>query len=145
MPHTSLTLRALRARPVVLKLKRPVVARIATITDWPLILIDLEIEEGVVGRAYLEPYLPRALRYLVPMLQDLGTQLAGRPVAPVELFDAARRSLQFVGYGGLAMIAAAKSSGSIGVTSSRSTAKTWRYRSSSMPSSGPTSPRRRRS
>jgi len=42
MPHTSLTLRALRARPVVLKLKRPVVARIATITDWPLILSDLE-------------------------------------------------------------------------------------------------------
>ena len=46
------------------------------------------------------------MRYLVPMLHDLGEQLAGRPVAPVELFDAARRSLHFVGYGGLAMIAA---------------------------------------
>jgi mandelate racemase len=102
-----LTLRGIRARPVLLPLARPVVARIATITEWPLVLIDLETEEGIVGRAYLEPYLPRALRYLVPMLQDLGTQLAGRPVAPVELFDAARRSLQFVGYGGLAMIAAA--------------------------------------
>jgi mandelate racemase len=40
------------------------------------------------------------------MLHDLGEQLAGRPVAPIELFDAARRSLHFVGYGGLAMIAA---------------------------------------
>ncbi len=81
-------------------------ARIATITDWPLILIDLETAEGVTGRSYLEPYVPRAMRYLVPMLHDLGEQLAGRPVAPVELFDAARRSLHFVGYGGLAMIAA---------------------------------------
>ncbi len=32
-----LTLRPIQARPVVLKLKRPILARIATITDWPLI------------------------------------------------------------------------------------------------------------
>ena len=101
-----LTLRRIRARPVLLELERPIVARIATITEWPLILIDLETEEGVTGRSYLEPYVPRAMRYLVPMLHDLGELLAGRPVAPVELFDAARRSLHFVGYGGLAMIAA---------------------------------------
>jgi len=41
----------IRARPVVLKLKRPVVARIATLTEWPLILIDLHTEEGVIGRS----------------------------------------------------------------------------------------------
>jgi mandelate racemase len=40
------------------------------------------------------------------MLHDLGALLKGRPVAPAELFDAARKSLHFVGYGGLAMIAA---------------------------------------
>jgi len=62
MRHPSLTLRSIRARPVVLKLKRPVVARIATITDWPLILIDLETEEGIVGRSYLEPYVPKAMK-----------------------------------------------------------------------------------
>ena len=53
----KLTIRRVRARPIVLKLERPVVARIATITDWPLILIDLETEEGIVGRSYLEPYI----------------------------------------------------------------------------------------
>jgi mandelate racemase len=105
MRHPSLTLRSLRARPVVLKLERPVVARIATITDWPLILIDLETEEGVVGRAYLEPYLPKAMKYLVPVLRDLGTLLKGRRIAPVEFYEAARKSLQFVGYQGLSMIA----------------------------------------
>jgi hypothetical protein len=35
-------------------LKRPVFARIATLTDWPMILIDLLTEEGIVGRSYLE-------------------------------------------------------------------------------------------
>ena len=105
MRHPSLTLRGIRARPVVLRLERPVVARIAAISDWPLILIDLETEEGVVGRAYLEPYVPKAMTYLVPALRHLGALLKGRPIAPVELYEAARKSLHFVGYQGLSMIA----------------------------------------
>lgn len=107
MPNISLTVRDISARPVVLPLKRPIVARIATITEWPLILIDLLTEEGIVGRSYLEPYIVKSMRYLVPALNDLGALLKGRPVAPVELFEAARKSLHFVGYEGLSMIAAA--------------------------------------
>jgi mandelate racemase len=101
----SLTLDSIRARAVILKLKRPVVARIATITEWPLVLIDLTTREGVVGRSYLEPYIVRAMRYLVPALHDLGDVLRGRRIAPVELHDAARKSLHFVGYQGLSLIA----------------------------------------
>ena len=41
MQLAPLTFKSIRARAVVLKLRRPVVARIATITDWPMILIDL--------------------------------------------------------------------------------------------------------
>ena len=107
MQFESLTFKDLRARPVVLKLRRPVIARIATITDWPLILIDLYTEEGVVGRSYLEPYLIKSMRYLVPALNDLGDLLKGSTVAPVEIYDAARKSLHFVGYQGLSMIAVA--------------------------------------
>ncbi|MEP9390595.1 hypothetical protein [Mesorhizobium sp. KR9-304] len=106
MHPPALTMRGITARPVVLKLKRPIVARIATITEWPLILIDLMTEEGITGRSYLEPYLLKSMRYLVPAIDDLGTMLKGRPVAPVDLFEAARKSLHFVGYEGLAMIAA---------------------------------------
>jgi mandelate racemase len=62
MSLERLTLKSIRARPVLLKLKRPVVARIATLTDWPLILIDLHTEEGVIGRSYLEPYIRNAMR-----------------------------------------------------------------------------------
>jgi mandelate racemase len=103
----SLTLRSIEARPVLLKLERPIVARIATITDWPLVLIDLHTEEGIVGRSYLEPYIPKSMRYLVPALQDLGELLKGRAVAPIELYEAGRKSLHFVGYQGLSMIAVA--------------------------------------
>jgi mandelate racemase len=105
MDLERLTLERIEARAVVLKLERPVVARIATITDWPLILIDLYTAEGVVGRSYLEPYLPKSMRYLVPAMHDLGEALKGRRIAPQELFESARKSLHFVGYEGLSMIA----------------------------------------
>jgi mandelate racemase len=91
MNFQRLTLQSIRARPMMLKLKRPVVARIATLTDWPLILIDLYTEEGVIGRAYLEPYIPKSMRYLIPALHDLGEMLKGRRVAPLEFFEAARK------------------------------------------------------
>lgn len=106
MPSSTLTLRSITARPVVLKLKRPVAARIVVTEEWPLILIDLQTEEGITGRSYLEPYIVHSMRYLVPALEDLGRLLKGRSVAPVELFNAARKSLHFVGYEGLSLIAA---------------------------------------
>jgi mandelate racemase len=104
---SSLKVKGIRARPVILKLKRPVVARIATITEWPLILIDLTTDEGIVGRSYLEPYTVKAMKYLVPALLDLGELLKGHAVAPVELYALARKSLHFVGYQGMSMIAVA--------------------------------------
>jgi mandelate racemase len=106
MSLAFLTVRNITARPVVLKLKRPVIARIATIAEWPLILIDLLTEEGIVGRSYLEPYLVKSMSYLVPALNDLSAMFKGRRVAPIELFEAAWKSLHFVGYEGLSMIAA---------------------------------------
>jgi len=105
MAAESLTIRSVTARPVLLKLKRPVVARIATITDWPLILIDLQTEEGVVGRSYLEPYVAKTMRYLVPALHDLGEMLRGQRLSPIDLYALARKSLHFVGYQGLSQIA----------------------------------------
>ena len=107
MKQETLTFRELEARPVVLKLQRPVAARIATIEDWPLILIDLHTEEGITGRSYLEPYIIKSMRYLVPALYDLGNLLRGKQVIPIEFFETARKSLHFVGYEGLSMIAAA--------------------------------------
>jgi mandelate racemase len=89
----------------VLKLKRPVIARIATITEWPLILIDLHTEEGIIGRSYLEPYTTRTIKYLIPALHDLGEMLKGRKVAPWDFYSVARKSLHFVGYQGMSAIA----------------------------------------
>jgi mandelate racemase len=105
MPGT-LTVRSIGARAVVLKLKRPIVARIATIADWPLILIDIETEQGIVGRSYVGPYTVNVVKYLVLAIRDFAALVKGKALAPAELYAAARKSLHFVGYAGQSMVAA---------------------------------------
>ena len=81
MQRVELTVKSLRARPVIVPLKRPIVSKVGVFREWPMILIDLETNEGVVGRSYLEPYLKHSLRYLVAALEDLGAAAVGKPVA----------------------------------------------------------------
>jgi mandelate racemase len=105
MEPTKLTVKHVRARPVRLPLKRPIVSRVGLFRDWPLILIDLETNEGIVGRSYLEPYLERSARYLVPMIDDLAQALQGQRVAPFDHYRQAIGSLHLVGREGLTLIA----------------------------------------
>ena len=47
------------------------------------------------------------MKYLIPAPLDFGEMLKGRRVSPVDLYETARKSLHFVGYQGLSMIAVA--------------------------------------
>jgi len=64
-------MRGVELRAVSIPLKRPVVSKVGLFDRWPMILIDLHTEEGIVGRSYLEPYLERSVRYLVPAIRDV--------------------------------------------------------------------------
>ena len=101
----KLTLKSIDVRHVAVPLRRPVVSKVGLFADWPLILIDLHTNEGIVGRSYLEPYLKDSARYIEPAIQDLASALAGKPLAPLDAFQSGRRSLNLVGYEGIAMIA----------------------------------------
>ena len=103
----KLTLKSVEVRPVVVPLRRPVVSKVGLFRDWPLLLIDLYTNEGVVGRSYLEPYLKDSARYIVPAIHDLAAALSGKPLAPLDVFQNSRRSLNLIGYEGVAMIAIA--------------------------------------
>ncbi len=105
MARIKLTLKSVRARPVVLPLKRPVVSKVGLFQEWPVILIDLYTNEGIVGHSYLEPYLKTSARYIVPAIEDLAEAAKGQPVAP---FDGYRRgvgSLHLIGREGVSLIA----------------------------------------
>jgi mandelate racemase len=103
----GLIVRDVTARAVVVPLRRPLATRVGDFPRWPLILVDVTTEEGIVGRSYLAPYLNRAAAALLPVLRDLGAGLRGRPVAPVAEFGQARGWFSLAGYQGLALAAVA--------------------------------------
>lgn len=107
MSRNKLTLKNVRVRPVVVPLRRPIISKVGAFNDWPMILVDLHTEEGIVGRSYLEPYLKSAACYLVPAIEHLAGLLQGRTVAPLDFFQSGMTSLEFVGREGISLIAVA--------------------------------------
>lgn len=107
MNFEKLTFKSVDVRSVLVPLRRPVVSRVGLFDQWPMILIDLYTEEGIVGRSYLEPYLKHSVRSIVPAIHDLATVRQGKPIRPLDDFQTGRKSLNLVGYEGIAMIAVA--------------------------------------
>jgi mandelate racemase len=107
LTHRNLTLKSVDVRPVIVPLRKPVLSKVGFFDDWPMILIDLYTDEGIVGRSYLEPYLKQAARYLAPAIMDLAEVLRGQLVAPFEFFRKGSNALHLVGREGLSMIAVA--------------------------------------
>jgi len=105
MAFEKLTLRSVNVRAVLVPMRRPVVSKVGLFDQWPIILIDLVTEEGVVGRSYLEPYLKHAARYIVPAIHDLAAARIGQPIHPIEDFKKGLKSLNLVGNEGISMIA----------------------------------------
>ena len=106
-PGAGLIVRDVTVRSVVVPLRRPLATRVGDFSRWPLVLIDITSEQGIVGRSYLAPYLSRAAAALVPVIRDLGDEMRGRPAAPAAAFRAARGWLGLAGYQGLALAAVA--------------------------------------
>jgi mandelate racemase len=106
-PAAGLVVHDVAVRPVVVPLRRPLATRVGDFARWPLLLIDVTTEQGIVGRGYLAPYLSRAAAALLPIVRDLGAGLRGKPAAPAAAFTEARGWLSLAGYQGLALAAVA--------------------------------------
>ena len=62
MSQTIPAIRGVKARAVVVPLKRPVKNAFGTIDTGPLVLIDVETDQGVTGRAYIFAYTKLTLK-----------------------------------------------------------------------------------
>jgi len=105
MSGDTLTIRGLKLRSVVVPLRRPLVTRVVTIDRAAFVLLDLETEEGVTGRAYLFGYSLAGNACFMPALGWLGDAMKGETVEPETLFDKARKTLTLMGHEGIAMMA----------------------------------------
>ncbi len=101
MSEANLTVRDIRVRAVNAPLKRPVRTAVGAIPTAPLVLIDVATDQGVVGRAYLFAYTLAALAPLARLVEEIGGELKGKPVVPVECQRDFDRRFRLLGWQGL--------------------------------------------
>lgn len=80
-----LTVRSLSATPVAVPMNRPLGTSARTIKVAPLLLVDLQTEEGVVGHSYAFCYLDAIARSLHAIISSLSDLLAGAELDPHEI------------------------------------------------------------
>jgi len=105
MSKRAATLKALRVRAVLVPLRRPVIAGIGRFDQWPLILVDLETNSGIIGRSYVAPYRAAAVPSIAAELRDLAAMFQGKAITPHDVFEASLKSLNVVGLAGVSTIA----------------------------------------
>ena len=107
MQAATLTVRNIRARPVMVPLKRPPVAASGAFTHAALVLIDLETEEGITGRSYVFGFSAWTLKPIVGCLDAMRDMLEGAPLAPWNMEATLRKNLTLLDTPGLVGIALA--------------------------------------
>lgn len=107
MAAPFLTLRSLRATPVEVPMKRPLGTSVQTIRTAPLLLIDLETEEGVTGRAYLFCYTKMAAGPIACVLDDAFAAIKGDRLAPIDITAKLNRLYRLLGVQGFVRMALA--------------------------------------
>jgi mandelate racemase len=94
-------IRNVKARALVVPLKRPVKNAFGVIDAGPLVLIDVETDQGVTGRSYIFAYAKLTLKPLVHLIEEIGRGLTGKPVAPYDLMAAMDAKFRLLGWQGL--------------------------------------------
>ena len=103
----QLTIRALRCIGVEVPMTYALGTSQARITRAPLLLIDLETEEGVTGRAYLFCYLRAAVPAIAAMVDELGRMVDGDRVVPAALWAKLAQRFMLMGVQGVVRMAMA--------------------------------------
>jgi len=97
----KLTIKDVKVRAVLAPIQRPIRTAVGTIPSAPLILIDIATDEGADGRSYIFGYTETTLVPLVRLIEEIASELKGKPVAPVLRMREFDRRFRLVGWQGL--------------------------------------------
>ncbi len=101
----SLTVRGLRATPVEVPPNFILGTTMGAFRQVPLLLIDLETEEGVTGRSYVFCYLRAAAPAITSLLGEVERIVKGAPVRPDELWATLTKRFTLIGVQGVVRMA----------------------------------------
>jgi mandelate racemase len=104
---STLTVRALRATAVEVPMNHVLGTSAAAVVAAPLLLIDLETDEGVTGRSYLFCYLRGAAPAMVAMVAEVERMVKGERLPPRELWPRMAKRFTLIGVQGIVRMAMA--------------------------------------
>ncbi|MDI3469468.1 MAG: Mandelate racemase [Pseudolabrys sp.] len=102
-----LTVRAVRATPVEVPLNFVLGTSREALRKVPLVLVDVETEEGVTGRGYLFGYLPAAAIAICRLIAEIDALTRGQRLDPPALFERLTRRFALIGVQGIVRMAVA--------------------------------------
>jgi mandelate racemase len=101
MSASTPTIRSVKARAIDAPISRPVKNAFGVIRSAPLVLIDVATDHGVTGRSYIFAYTRLTLKPLVQLIEDIGGELSGKPIAPFDLMATMDARFRLLGWQGL--------------------------------------------
>ena len=107
MSPTPLTVRAVRSVAVEVPMKHVLGTSQAAVRAAPLLLVDVETEQGVTGRAYLFCYVRAAAVGIAALLAEVEAQVKGQRVSPHELWAKLAKRFTLIGVQGQVRMALA--------------------------------------
>jgi mandelate racemase len=107
MKPPLLTIRAIRSIGVEVPMTYALGTSRGVITKAPLLLIDLETEEGVTGRSYLWCYFPAAMPAIAKILEEVARVVQGERLAPADLWSKLAERFALIGVQGIVRMAMA--------------------------------------
>jgi mandelate racemase len=106
MPN-NLTVRAVRGVGVEVPTTYVLGTSRGAISRANLVLIDLETEAGITGRAYVFSHMPDVSRAIIAMLSEVERVTKGDPVAPLDLYARLHERFALIGVQGIIRMALA--------------------------------------
>ena len=101
----ALTLRGLRTRAVEVPLRYVLGTSAATVRAAPLLLVDVETEQGITGRSYVFAYRRSGARAIAGVLQEAAGLIDGAAVAPLAIAALLERRFALIGVTGIVRMA----------------------------------------
>lgn len=103
----ALTIRRIKAVGVEVPMTYVLGTSRGAIAIAPLLLIDVETAEGVVGRSYLWSYFRKAMPAIASILAEIEERTRGRPIDPEALWALLAERFALIGVQGIVRMAMA--------------------------------------
>ena len=104
-PLPAWTLRSVTSTAVEVPLRYVLGTSAATVRAAPLLLVDVQTEQGLVGRSYVFCYRASGARAIAAVLQEAAGMVAGAAVAPMVIAAMLERCYALIGVTGVVRMA----------------------------------------